>query len=227
MPRVGMKSCLLVSAALLAACTERNDATAPAPPSATHTYDGAADFSSTTNTNTSTWSYRYKNGSTRDGSYALLPAYGADVVDTWTPSDPGAWRVEGYLPALGVNRTGGDVTIGTAVTWRQGTMLVHPGIDQLVVLSWLSPSDATVTISFSVTSLHAVCDGGDGVEWFVEQNSGATTLSSGSIDKGSSTGSRTLSGVQVRAGDRISFIVGPRSNYFCDSTQLIATITSS
>src|SRR6266581_330426 len=197
-------------------------------------FDAAADFSSTTNSSSSTWSYRYQNGSTRDGNYPLIPAYGPDAVDTWIPSDPGSWRVDRYLPAIGVNRTGGDVTIddrtiGTLVIWQRGTMLVHPGSDQLVVLSWLSPSAATVTISFSFANVHvAVCEPGDGIEWFVDQNSdAATTLSSGSVDRGGSTGSRTLSGVHVRAGDRINFIVGRRSNFLCDSTQLTATITTS
>jgi len=187
--------------------------------------DAVAGFSSTTNTNSSTWSYRYQNGSTRDGNYFLLPEYGPDVVETWTPTDPDAWRVQGYVPALGVNRTGSDATIGTGLTWRNGTMLVHPGAAGLVVLSWLSPSEATAAISFTFSDLDTNCFA-DGIDWFVERNNEAATLSSGSLNDGGSSGPLSLTGVPVHVGDRINFIVGPRSNYYCDSTQLIASIAT-
>src|SRR5262249_21974519 len=39
-------------------------------------------------------------------------------------------------------------------------------------------------------------------------------------------GPQSLSGVPVRIGDRINFIVDPQGNYGCDSTQLAATITT-
>ncbi len=217
------RNIVCVAGALGLAC-EQNPA-APAPAGVTHTYDIVAEFSSTLNSDTSVWSYRFQSGQTRDGNYQLVPAFGADTVETWSPSDPGAWRVQGYLPSVGVNNTGTDITVaGTGVNWPNGTMLVHPGSDQLVVVSWLAPSDGIANISFSFTSRHAVC--GDGIQWFVEQNGAAATLSTGFIDPGASTGSRSVSGVRVRAGDRINFIVGPRGGNGCDSTQLTATITT-
>ncbi len=189
-------------------------------------FDAVADFSSTTNTDSSVWSYRYQIGLTRGGHYALLPAYGHDVIETWTPTDPDAWRVQSYLPAIGVNRTTSDDSIvGTGLTWPRGAMLVHPNYDGLVVLTWRSPSAAVVTVEFSFTSLHRVC--GDGIDWFVERNSDVATLGSGSLDPGGSTDTHRLTDVRVQAGDRINFIVGPRGGYACDSTQLTATITTS
>src|SRR5439155_911306 len=104
-------------------------------------------------------------------------------------------------------------------------MLVHPGGGQLVILSWLSPSDGTAAIDFSLTGLDAAC--GNGIAWFVERNDGGATLASGSIGSGGSSGSRLLSGVSVRAGDRINFVVDPNSDFVCDSTKLTATITTS
>jgi len=189
-------------------------------------FDAVADFSSATNADSSVWSYRYQNDLTRGGHYALLPAYGQDVIETWTPTDPDAWRVQSYLPAIGVNRTGADVTIiGTGLTWPAGTMLAHPGSGQLVILTWTAPSEARATINFSFTSLHATC--GNGIAWFVERNDDSATLASGTIPRGASSGAHSLSGVRVRAGDRINFVVDPNSDFICDSTKLTATVTTS
>jgi hypothetical protein len=189
-------------------------------------FDAVADFSSTTNADSSVWSYRYQNGLTRNGNYSLLPAYGSDVIETWTPTDPDAWRVQSYLPAIGVNRTGADVTIiGTGLTWPAGAMLVHPGSGQLVILTWTAPSEATAAIDFSFRSLHAAC--GNGIAWFVERNNDGGTLASGSLVSGVSSGDRNLAGVRLHAGDRINFVVDPNSDFVCDSTELTATVTTS
>jgi len=189
-------------------------------------FDAVADFSSTTNSTSSTWSYRYRDGLTRDGTYRLISSYGPAGPAAWMPTNPGAWSVGGFVPAIGVNRTATDATYeGSSLTWPKGTMLVHPGANQLVVLSWLSPSDATAAFDFSLTSLDATC--GNGIAWFVARNDSGATLASGSIGSGGSSGSRSLSSVSVRAGDRINFVVVPNSDFLCDTTKLTATITTS
>lgn len=213
---------LLALISALSSCSESRSSTGPAP----KVFDALADFSGATNADSSVWSYRYRIGLARDGNYALIPSYGADIAETWSPVDPGAWELNGYLPRIGVNRTGlDDSIIGTSLTWPQDAMLLHEDYDGLVVLTWRSPSTAVVTIEFSFTSLHRVC--GDGIDWFVEHNSGAATLASGSIDAGGSTGIRSLPHLQVQQGDRINFVVGPRGSYGCDSTKLTAIITAS
>jgi len=187
------------------------------------TYDAVTDFSKTTNTNTSLWSYRYKPNLVRDGNYLLLPGYGpADA--TWSPSNPGAWTLSGSVPEIGVNKTGGNVTYtgGPAFLWPNETMLVHPGIGQLAVLSWLSPQTMLVDISFSFTDMDAA--DGDGIAWFVEKNNFSSTLSSGAFGNGGFSGVQSLDNVAVNAGDRISFIVSPNGSYFYDSTNLTAMI---
>ena len=189
-------------------------------------FDAVANFSSTANTSSSTWSYRYKDGLTRDGTYTVISSYGPAGPGAWVPTNPGAWSVGGFVPAIGVNRTAADATYeGSNLTWPKGTMLVHPGANQLVVLSWLSPSGGTAIIEFSFTDLDATC--GNGIAWFVERNDAGATLASGSIPSGGGSDSRSLSGVSVRAGDRINFVVDPNSDYLCDSTKLTATITTS
>ena len=195
-------------------------------------FDAVADFSTTTNTASSTWSYRNQSGRSRDGNYPLLPSYGPDLAETFTPLDPKAWRT-GATPSIGVNRTGSDATlVGTSLVIPNGVMFAHPGPDDLVVLSWLAPSAAVVSIRFSFADLHRGC--GDGITWYVERNSAATTLASGFFGDGDPTGSgpQTLSDIVVAAGERINFIVDPIrdpvfGDYGCDTTQLTATIEAS
>jgi len=192
------------------------------------TYDAVTDFSTTTNTNTSTWSYRYSTTTVRDGNYLLLPTYGPWT--NWTPTNPQAWRSPtGDVPVIGVNQTGSDATFvpgpgSGPFVWPNGTMLAHPEGGELAVLSWLSPSTSLININFSFSSLDP--NGGNGVSWFVEENSGLTTLAMGSYADGGASGNLSLSGIPVMAGDRINFIVDPNGDFFFDSTKITATITT-
>ena len=202
---------------LVAGCLSRAQA---------NSYDAVTDFSTTTNTNTSTWSYRYSPTTVRDGNYLLLPTYAP--WSSWTPTNPEAWvSPSGDIPVIGVNQTGSNVTHAGAFpfTWPNGTMLVHPGPGEDVVLSWLSPSTSLININFSFSSLDP--NGGNGVAWFVEKNSGLDTLSSGSYADGGTSGNMSLSGIPVIAGDRINFIVDANGDFFFDSTKLTAMISNS
>jgi hypothetical protein len=191
-------------------------------------YDAVADFSRLTNTDTSTWSYRYQTGTMRDGNYTLLPTF-TDAAGTWIPSNPGAWTLVGTIPEIGVNQTGSDATFvpgpgSKAFTWPNNTMSVHPGPGpaDLVVLSWLSPASSLLNINFSFSSLDP--NGGNGIAWFVDLN--ATDLSWGSYPDGGASGMMTLNNIFVNAGDRINFIVDPNGDFFFDSTQVTAMISS-
>ncbi len=189
-------------------------------------YDAVADFSSSTNTNTSTWSYRYQTGTVRDGIYPLLPTFTA-AAGTWSPTNPGAWTLGGTIPEIGVNQTGSDATFipgpgSGPFTWPNNTMSVHPGPAELVVLSFLSPSTSFFNIDFSFSDLDP--NGGNGINWFVDLNT--TNLSMGSFGNGGASGMMNLNNIFVNAGDRINFIVDPNGDFFFDSTQVTATISS-
>lgn len=195
-------------------------------------YDAVADFSTSQNTDTSAWSYRYQTGLDRNGLYPLLPEYTSTTG--FGPVNPGAWLLgpDEPIPMVGVNQTGIDVTYDHGepdfpypFIWPSGTMLVHPGpFDPgLVVVSWLSPVDALVNINFSFSDLDNSL--GDGVNWFVERNSSAGTLSAGGFGEGGSSGLQSLNYVAVGAGNRINFIVDPTEDYNFDSTIFTATIT--
>lgn len=196
-------------------------------------YDATADFSSTINTNTSVWSYRYREGTTRDGVYTLLPNYGP-AGGGWSSVNPGTWSVGGDNPQVGANKTGFDATFTPvpSFVWPNGTMLMHPGANGMAIVSWLSPSSTTVTIQFGFVDLDSNDNDGvqsyvsDGVDWFVERNSDAYTLASGTIANGGGTGTLTLSDVSVSPGDRINFLIAPKSTHLFDSTQFNAVIST-
>ena len=101
-------------------------------------------------------------------------------------------------------------------------MLAHPGIGELVVLSWLSQATTNLNIDFSFSDLDP--NGGNGIAWFVEVNNSSNTLNSGAIGNGGATGSMNLSNVAVKAGDRINFVIDPNGDYSYDSTRITATI---
>jgi hypothetical protein len=195
------------------------------------TYTATTDFSATTNTASSTWSYRgSSNGLTRDGVYGLLPTYASLGTFTGPAAGTQAWLTPG-LPAVGVNLTGADQVFtqyGPAAqfTWPAGAMLVHPGPGSFAVVSWLASAEANLAISFRFKDMDPNGPGSDGIDWFVERNSGANTLANGSIGVAGDSGILNLSGVHVSAGDRINFVVGPQGGYGFDSTQFDATIVA-
>jgi hypothetical protein len=192
------------------------------------TYNAAADFSNISNTASSTWSYGQSNGGTRNGVYPLLPSYGRFLGSVTGPiAGTYGWNTPG-LPAVGVNLTGADQTYtgGPQFVWPAGTMLVHPGGTEFVVVSWLSPAESNISISYRVKDMDPNGGVGNGVAWFVERNTGSDTLASGSIMGSGDTGVRSLSNVHVNAGERINFLVGPQGDFTYDSTQFDATIVA-
>ncbi len=183
------------------------------------------DFSTTANTDANTWSYRWKNGLGRDGDYSLLTDLISD--SNWVPQVP-TWTNSGsVLPIVGINDTGEQATwIGNPSTffWLENTVHMHPDVDKLAIVSWLSPADALVDISFRFTDVDP--GGGDGVDWFVDLGSSDGQIQAGTLANGGDSGIRTEDRILVHAGERINFIVGPGSgnDFTFDSTRLGATI---
>jgi len=192
-------------------------------------FDLERDFSPAENTKSSVWSYRYQaDGSpdnrARDGSYELLPDMVTDLGGTglngWALIVNPAWG-PGFLPEVTKN-TGVDMVGGVPA----GQCNVHPAPNELVVVSWLAPSNGTVRLEFQFTDLNGAC--GDGVIWYVDQGSASGALASGDIPNGGDGGMQVIPSVTVAAGDRINFIVDPRQegpyNIYCDLTRIHAHI---
>lgn len=186
-------------------------------------YNAVADFSATENTSTSTWSYRATNDLSRDGSYELIAGPSSTFFSqpSWTA---GAFKL------IAANRSGGSVTVNTLFpfSWPNNTILMHPGGTEnsslgLVVVSWLAPSDGSADLAFEFTDLDTA--GGDGVEWAVDLGDSSGNLASGTLFS-TTTGLLTINDVQVKAGDRINFVVSPGDlgRHEFDSTGFTATV---
>jgi hypothetical protein len=95
------------------------------------------------------------------------------------------------------------------------------------VVSFLVPKSGTVTVKYSFTDIDPY--GGNGVNWYVDLNSGvAGDLYSGTIDStpghASTTGKQSFQ-IAVSQGDRLNFIIDANGNYDFDSTAMTAIIT--
>ena len=193
-------------------------------------YDAVNDLSVTSNTQTDTWSYRTSTSLAHNGNYTLLPTFGVFAGFTGPAADTAGWSA-GFVPAIGVNRSGADQYFigfgaGAQFTWPAGSMFLHPGPASLALVSWLSPGALSLDIAFQFSDMDANRNFVDGIDWSVEKNSGAGALASGSFANGGNSGPLSVSHIVVAAGDRINFIVGPNGDYQGDSSRLSAVITA-
>ncbi len=181
-------------------------------------YSISTDFSASENAVWNTWSYRHKTDLVRNGQYELNAASAEPQpgLNTWYASGTAQ-------PSVARNDTGADYVSGT-LSWPAGTVMLHPATDSLSVLSWRSPIDTTVDVSYRFADLDL--GGSGGVQWFVEVNNSVYTLASGTLAEGGESGAEpiTIAGVRVAAGDRINFVVAPNGSSTNDATLVEATI---
>jgi hypothetical protein len=202
------------------------------------TYNAADQFSTTTNTDTSRWSYRYNTTGTRDGNYMLLPYNVPTGSATWydwgKPILLPPWFSESdasSCPCIYANQ----FSIPLIVNLGFGPIVLparsigeHPSTTSTVgdtVLSFLAPKAGTVAVTYSFTDIDPY--GGNGVNWYVDLNSGAAgDLYSGTVDStpghvGATTGSFQI---VVSQGDRLNFIIDSNNNYDFDTTAVRVTV---
>src|SRR5262249_51224406 len=113
-------------------------------------------------------------------------------------------------------------------------VLVSPGADSLVVVSWMAPGAGTVDLGFRFSSAHlnagdaAASPDNNGIKWFVDQ--GTENADSGEYGKFQKSEFRSIKNRKVSAGERIYFIVDPKlsrmrsEEYAFDVTLLDANI---
>ena len=207
-----------------------------APAAQAKTYNAVAQYSAVSNTDTQHWSYRYSTGA-RDGNYALLPLASTDAADwqndggTTVPLD--YWSNPGFnYPLISANTTRKrlhrDYGYGN-VYLAPKSLFIDPGY-QVAVVSFLSPKRGTATVTYSFTDID--CHGGNGIDWYVDKNSGLTrdlasgVLASTNCDdtQYATTGVQQLQ-VKVRKGDRINFIIDDAGDYTFDSSAMTATVS--
>jgi hypothetical protein len=118
------------------------------------------------------------------------------------------------------------VTEGSFTIKPRG-VVVHPGGDRRVVVSWRSPAAQKVRVAGSIARANLLC--GSGVEWSVEVRRGASRLVAASGTTKGKNGPLTIGpieNVQVREHDRICLIVDSGPAHDCDSTAVDLVIVS-
>lgn len=103
---------------------------------------------------------------------------------------------------------------------------LHPSPTLNVAVGWKSPVSGTVRVEARVTHAHPEC--GNGVTWSLELRRGAVRqrLATGTAQGGTPVTVPSTEGLDVRPGDLISLLVGPRDgNHSCDLTDVQLTIT--
>ncbi|QDU35723.1 hypothetical protein Mal4_00050 [Maioricimonas rarisocia] len=131
------------------------------------------------------------------------------------------------LDALSVVANSSDQAVAIPGDMQPHQVAVHPRPERWVATGWKSPVDGTVRVSARVRHAHAAC--GNGVSWKVELRRSATrrVLAAGNVDRVRTADIPPVDGVQVRKGDLISLIIGPRDgSHVCDLTEIDLTIVS-
>jgi hypothetical protein len=100
---------------------------------------------------------------------------------------------------------------------------MHPGFSGLGVIGWKSPISGTVNVVGFFSDLDPNC--GNGIIWSVDK--GSQTLTTGTIANGGPAQTFSLTGIALRAGQVLYFVVDPNGDYFCDSTGVDVTISTS
>ena len=105
-------------------------------------------------------------------------------------------------------------------------VVVHPSPTDFVAVGWRSPINGSVTVSIDVADAHVGC--GNGQEWMLQHRSPGRTSSLGSGEYG--TGGKadfTPSTIDVREGDVLALLVGPRNgDHGCDLTRINLRVVS-
>jgi hypothetical protein len=150
---------------------------------------------------------------------ALIPG-----VDCWR--NPNLDPQGNNAPLVGVNFTYHtqfpNLASGDPFAIPARSVWMHPGFSgELAIIGWRSPITGAVSVSGSFSDLDPNC--GNGIVWSV--NKGSQVLTTGSIGNGGLPQSYSLTGIPVRTGQVLYFIVDSNQDYFCDSTGVDVTIS--
>jgi sugar lactone lactonase YvrE len=178
------------------------------------------------------------NGFSGVSSFTTAPASdwakASEGVANWGDGtgDPGGACGSGYqgsgcFPYVGKNESGAEYFV-----WPDGSVYMHPAPDSSIAtprsaLRWVSPITGSVSIEAAFNDLDP--NGGDGFDYSVDQQSGATFthLKDGIVANGSGDG-YSVATLSVTAGDSIYFSVGDGGNgdYNYDSTGVSVQIVA-
>ena len=156
-------------------------------------------------------------GETRIDSHMtqkMESAQSYDFVKGWTGAD-----------ALSVIANSSDQHVRVPGNMKPRGVAVHPSPKRRVLIGWQSPVTTAVRIDGKVQHAHPEC--GNGVTWALEVRRGQTRqrLAAGTAQGSKEVTFGPFDNVAVKAGDVVSFIVGPRDgNHSCDLTAVDLTL---
>lgn len=140
----------------------------------------------------------------------------------------GATELKGWgsddTPWFGANA--GENQVSTkGISIPAHSVAMHPGQNSDVVVEWKSPISGVVGIRGSLTHAQA---GGNGIEWWIAQDTSArrTLLGYGATNGSGSTELAPIKGlIAVEKGDRLLLVVGPKGDHRCDTTIVDFTLS--
>jgi hypothetical protein len=132
-----------------------------------------------------------------------------------------AWANKGIdNPSLVINSTNQPVAFGT-IKMGERTVALHPGPKVPAAAAWRSPIAGKLHVEAKLRDADPNC--GDGIEW--EVRVGKKSVQKGVMDNGKSV-NVPESACDVKKGDLILLIIGPRKDYTCDTTEVEFIIRS-
>jgi len=173
--------------------------------------------------------WRYYTGidtASRTGSYTLLPTF-----DTTAFIDSAG--VQAWVNAIGafddITGVGKNTNGGTTVNVPAGGIYMHPaGVAAgAVSTSYLIPTTGIYSVAVTIADLATGTDfGSDGIQWFLDRNSSAGNLASGTIANAGTAQSYSNALLSLTAGDELDLIVssGALNNAAFDTTGITFTI---
>lgn len=172
------------------------------------------------------WHYLKSSSATHDPTtYSLLPAFKTETA-FFTGLE--SWYAEDYcdyygcgVPAVGINATGADQTVSLyPFVWPAGTVSVHPGPSNMVVVGWKSPFTGFASINARFSKIDT---NGNGINWYVEK--GAVPLGVGTLPAGGASQRFDISAIPVVQGEFVYFLIDNAGSLSFDSTGLDIIVT--
>ncbi len=183
------------------------------------TYNPADDFSATMNPN-DPWTFGYTAA-----LGGLLVVYDATFTTHFTSADEANYWYRSdhpnapQPPSAGHNPNGAFFQAGDAIDWAANGFHLHPGPSgEYSVARWT----ASTSGMFDVNAVFTMAD--DGYTDVHLLHNSVSIFDDAVIGRGDSSSFSTV--VSVTAGDTIDFSVGSAGSYYNDSTDLVASISS-
>ena len=134
-----------------------------------------------------------------------------------------SWKGDG---AFSIQANSSDQTVRLPGTMKPHSIAVHPSAKLAAIIAWKSPIEGMLQISGSVQDVHTGC--GNGITWELQLRKGNTweTLARGESDGAKLVELGKHEGIQVRKGDAIAMVIGPKNgDHACDLTGIELSIS--